>query len=137
MAVMVCTVTACAATGRIYTPATPLPGQGLIYVYRLSAIQGGGGNWPFVANGVQELKVGNAGYYVYHAKPGNVTFSSIKPVFGSPTDFITIYVEPGEVYFVRFTMNVFTGSLSKVPFFMELVDRSIGEAEIRNLRMTE
>lgn len=134
LAVMACIVTSCSiATGNIYTPRTPLPGQGLIYIYRPPAFHGGAYSWPFIVNGVEKLKVANGGYCVYNAKPGNTTFSLGNVIAGPDIEHITLYVEPDEVYYVRYSI---TSSLFN-SMRMELVDSATGEAEIKNLRMTE
>jgi hypothetical protein len=136
---MACTIASCAATGKIYTPETPPSGQGLIYVYRPSSIVGAIATWKLYANGFQELKLNNGGYAVYHAKPGSVTFTFAPSAKGSENanlDLITINVDPGEVYFLRLTHGSLWIDFQSV-FRLELVDSKTGEAEIRNMKMSE
>jgi hypothetical protein len=72
-----------------------------------------------------------------------VTFSTkLRPGFGnfltaqleSEHEVITINVEPGEVYFLRFTLPA---GLLGPGTAMELVDKSTGETEIRDLKLLE
>jgi hypothetical protein len=135
--IMVCTITACAATGEVFVKSTPTSGNGLIYVYRPWRILGSGNAWYLSVNGVRMTTVTNGGYFPFDLKPDNVTFfAKLRPGIGTllpaliqpEQEMITINVEPSEVYFVKFDHKI-TGP------YMELVDNNTGETEIQGLKM--
>lgn len=123
---------ACGAHGPRFELANPEAGHGLIYVYRRGGALGGANSWHLWANGTHLGVVSNGGYFAYPAAPGNVTFKAqlkfnpltlIGPLLPQE-ELITIPVEEGEVYFVRF----------KIGPSMELVSKDVGEKEMRNMR---
>jgi hypothetical protein len=144
---MACTLAACAASGKSFVASTPSNDHGLIYVYR-SAF-GSANSYYLSANGVRLTTLSYRIYYSYEAKPGNVTLA-IKRKAGlnvlggglilgvaslameKEQELITIPVEPGEVYYVRFQ----AGSLKGAPS-MELVDKNTAESEMRDLHTLE
>jgi hypothetical protein len=139
VAVIACIVAACGASGKSFVASTPTSGNGLVYVYRTSRFVGSVNVWDLRANGVRVTAVRNGGYFPYDSKPGNVTFSgklrsnigtwTVAP-FMADREMITINVQPGEVYFVKFDHK---GGGA----YMELVDKKTGEEEIRDLKMLE
>lgn len=140
-AAMTCMIAGCAATGKSFVMSTPTSDKGLIYVYRPPQTMTGGLSWNLSANGVRLTVVKNGGYFPYYAAPGNVTFSAKKRpglgdliVLEAEKELITINVEPGEVYFVRFTFHRGAFVAGAV---MEIVDKSTGEAEILDLKLLE
>jgi uncharacterized protein DUF2846 len=137
--VMVCLMVGCSATGKTFVPSTPTVDSGIIYIYRPSRFLGSGNVWDLRANGTRVTAVQNGGWFAYDSKPGSVTFySKLRPglgtlitaLFMSEKEMITINVEAGEVYFVKFD------HASKGPY-MELVDKDKGKSEIVKLKMND
>lgn len=126
--VIACMMVGCSATGKTFIPSTPTVDSGIIYIYRTSRFLGSGNVWDLSANGALVTAVINGGWFAYDSKPGSVTFfSKLRPGIGtlvtapfmSEKEMITINVEVGEVYFVKFDHT------SKGPY-MELVDKDKG-----------
>jgi hypothetical protein len=124
----------CSAHGPLFDPAASAPrqGQGTIVVYRISRGPGAANAWYLNANGRPLTVITNGGYYAYQADPGNVTFSArLKPnvlnwwaVLLGFHDLITVPVEAGQVYYVRF--NLFET--------MEMIDQETALKELHELR---
>jgi hypothetical protein len=131
---MASTLAACGASGKAFVASTPAPDHGLIYIYRQSHLQGGGASFYVSANGVRIGTLKNGGYINYEARPGNVTFAIALRTLGPSLitipekELITVPVEPGEVYYVRFKMSTQV---------MELVDESTGLKETHDLKSCE
>ncbi len=118
---------------------SPEPDTGIIYLYRVGSMVGGNNVFYLFANDEAITRIGNGGYYPYVSPPGNVTFSTrLRPSAAQrlmavvvaarkPQDMITIPVEAGEVYYVRFDYYGRAG----------LVEREKGEEEIRGLKQFE
>lgn len=134
-----CTIAGCSATGINFVPVGLEANKALIYIYRPDRFLGSGNVWYLSANGAQVTAVRNGGWFAYHSKPGDVTFySNLRPGVGtvlhgmidSDKEMITIGVEAGKTYFVKFDHRM-SGP------YMELADTSTGESEIRGLKMME
>jgi hypothetical protein len=139
MLLIVCTITGCSATGKNFVPVEPEANKALIYIYRPDRFLGSGNVWYLSANDAQVTAVRNGGWFAYHSKPGEVTFySNLRPGVGtilqgsldSDKEMITIDVETGKTYFVKFDHRM-SGP------YMELVDNGTGDSEIRGLKMME
>lgn len=133
------TIAGCSATGKNFVPVGLEANKALIYIYRPDRFLGSGNVWYLSANGAQVTAVRNGGWFAYHSNPGDVTFySNLRPGVGtviygaldSDKKMITIGVEAGKTYFVKFDHR-FSGP------YMELVDKSTGESEIQGLKMME
>jgi hypothetical protein len=144
---MACTLAACSGTGKPFVAATPSPDHGLIYIYRPTF--GSANSYYLSANGVRITTLSSHVYFAHEAKPGNVALAIKRKaginvlagglILGAASllmeneqELITIPVEPGEVYYVRFQAASLKGGAS-----MQLVDKKTGESEIRDLHMAD
>jgi len=134
-----CTIAGCSATGKTFVPVEPEANTALIYIYRPDRFLGSGNVWYLSANGAEVTAIRNGGWFAYHSTPGDVTFySDLRPGVGtilhgmmdSDKEMMTISVEAGKTYFVKFDHHM-SGP------YMELVDKSTGESEIQGLKMLE
>ena len=106
-----CTIAGCSATGKIFVPIEHEANTALIYIYRPDRFLGSGNVWHLNANGAKVTEIRNGGWFAYHSKPDDVTFySNLRPGVGtilpgmmdSDKEMITISVEAGKTYFVKF-----------------------------------
>ena len=134
-----CTIASCSATGKAFVPMELEANKALIYIYRPDRFLGSGNVWHLNANGSKVTAIRNGGWFAYYSEPGDVTFfSNLRPGVGtilpgmidSDKEMITIGVEAGKTYFVKFDHRM-SGP------YMELVDKSTGESEIQDLKMLE
>ena len=132
-----CSISGCSATGKTFVPLEPEANTALIYIYRPDRFLGSGNVWYLRANGAPVTAIRNGGWFAYRSNSGDVTFhSNLRPGVGSllpgmmdaDKEMITIRVEAGKTYFVKFDPD---------GHYMELVEKSTGESEIQGLKMLE
>ncbi len=117
------------ATGRNFQKADKIPeGMGVVYIYRPWNF-GGGSSPELRVNGVPVIKrFTNGGYYPYFSKTWCEV--QIKNELQGMESAVTLYIEAGQTYYIKFTINSF--DLTVVPPEVgekEIVDRNLLEGK--------
>jgi hypothetical protein len=122
------TFSGCANLGAKYTPEAATPtDRAAVYVYRPGSM--GAAISPNVqANGVPLSDLPAHGYFVYDAKPGELTLTA----HTEATTSITLDVKAGETYYVKGSlgMGFFVGHPHLV-----VVTKDVGESEIKDCKL--
>jgi hypothetical protein len=115
------------ATGPASNPSAAVEApadRGLVYLYRKGSMMGAATPWKIYANGTRITSLANASYSTYLAEPGTVVFAkqmAVTPLnFGLVSlldpkqELLTLSVEPGQVYYLKFKLGFGKVSLEPV-----------------------
>jgi hypothetical protein len=117
-----------------FKPVTEVPsGTAVVHIYRNSSMLGAADVWDVFANKQPVTVLRSGTFHTYTVAPGRIVYSlRVHPIFLllnlPPSDVLTLHVEAGQTYFVRYPAG--SGKLV-------LVDSKRGEQQIRKCELTD